>query len=94
MHFIHMAMFGGWMLIREKVIKKLKLCRDVEFSCVLLLLDEVSPLTYLHYPAVFRSGNLQQYISTMVRFAVLSIISFITKHIVHLTLKQRNPGII
>ena len=36
--------FLGWLLIREMVLKKFQLCKDVEFVMMLHLLDEILPL--------------------------------------------------
>lgn len=72
--FLLMVMFFGWQYIREKIMRKFQLCKDIEFLCILHVLDEVIPLAYLQYPAIFRSGNIDDYIATMSRFAILFII--------------------
>ena len=67
------AAFLGWLLIREMVLKKFKLCKDVEFVMILHLLDEIlSPLFY-HYNVVFRGGDFYNYITIMHRFLILFI---------------------
>lgn len=68
------AVFLGWLKIRSKVLKKFQLCKDIEYACLLHVLDETIPLCFLHYPVVFRSGNLDMYIVTMLRLAILFII--------------------
>ena len=49
------AVFLGWLLIREMVQKKFKLCKDVEYVMMLHLLDEVLPLLFYHYREVVTS---------------------------------------
>ena len=46
------AAFLGWILIREMVLKKFKLCKDVEFVMILHVLDEILPLLFYHYNVV------------------------------------------
>ena len=54
--------------------QKFQLCKDIEFACILHLLDEVIPLSFFHYPVVFRSGNLSSYVPVTLKFALLFII--------------------
>ena len=72
------AIFLGWLQLRTKVqtkvLQKFQLCKDIEFACILHLLDEVIPLSFFHYPVIFRSGNLSSYVPVMLRFALLFII--------------------
>ena len=68
------AVFLGWLKIRSKVMQKFKLCKDIEFVCLLHLLEEVIPLSFYHYPVTFRSGDLDLYTVTMLRMAILFII--------------------
>ena len=68
------TIFLGWLQLRAKVLQKFQLCKDIEFACLLHLLDEVIPLSFYHYPVMFRSGNLNSYIGIMFRFALLFII--------------------
>jgi len=79
------AVFLGRLQIRTKVLQKFQLCKDIEFTCILHLLDEVILLSVYHYPAMFRSGSLISYTEVMFRFALL----FITwrRH----SLRQINP---
>ena len=56
------TIFFGWLQLRTKVLQKFQLCKDIEFACISHLLDKVIPLSYFHYPVVFRSGNLSSYI--------------------------------
>lgn len=67
------AAFLGWLLIREIVQKKFKLCKDVEYVVMLHLLDEVLPLLFYHYNIVFQSGDFSNYITIMQRFLILFI---------------------
>lgn len=68
------AIFLGWLQLRTKVLQKFQLCKDIEFACILHLLDEVVPLSFFHYPVIFQSGNLSSYVPVMLRFALLFII--------------------
>ena len=63
----------GWLMIRDKIISKFDLCKDIEYTCILHILDEVVPLTFFHH-AAFLGGNLQMYSGTMFRFLVLFIV--------------------
>lgn len=67
------AAFLGWLLIREMVLKKFKLCKDVEFVMMLHLLDEILPLLFYHYNVVFRGGDFNNYVTIMHRFLILFI---------------------
>ena len=60
--------------MRTKVLQKFQLWKDIEFACILHLLDEVVPLSFFHYPVIFRSGNPHSYVPVMLRFALLFII--------------------
>ena len=68
------AIFLGWLQLRTKILQKFQLCKDIEFASILHLLDEVVPLSFFHYPVIFRSGNLSSYVPVMLRFALLFII--------------------
>lgn len=57
----------------HKVLKKFQLCKDIEYSCLLFLLDEVIPLSFFHYPVTFRSGNLDDYMAAMLKLSILFI---------------------
>ena len=48
-------------MIREKVLTKFGMCKDLEFVCILHILDEVIPLVFFHYAVMFRSGTLDMY---------------------------------
>ena len=65
------AAFLGWLMLRSRVLNLFKLCKDLEFVCLLHLFEEVLPLLFFHYPVVFRSSNLENYLNIMRRFAVL-----------------------
>ena len=65
--FLLMVLFFGWQLIKKKIMRTFQFCK-------IFVLDEVIPLAYLHYPAIFRSGNINDYITIMSRFAILFII--------------------
>ena len=68
------AVFLAWTKLRHKVLQKFQLCKDIEYSCLLFLLDEVIPLSFFHYPVTFRSGNLDDYMLTMLKLSILFII--------------------
>ena len=67
------AAFLGWLMLRSKVLNLFKLCKDIEYTCLLYLFEEVLPLLFFHYPVIFRSSDLGNYLSIMRRFAVLFI---------------------
>lgn len=41
-----MSVLFGWRMIRDKVIRKFDLCKDMEYACILHILDEVVPLAF------------------------------------------------
>lgn len=65
------AAFLGWLMLRSRVLTLFKLCKDIEYTCLLYLFEEVLPLLFFHYPVIFRSSKLDDYLSIMRRFAVL-----------------------
>ena len=65
------AAFLGWLMLRSKVLRLFKLCKDLEYVCLLYLFEEVLPLLFFHYPVIFRSSKLENYLPIMRRFAVL-----------------------
>ena len=67
------AAFLGWLMLRTKVLSLFKLSKDIEYTCLLYLFEEVLPLLFFHYPVIFRSSDLGNYLSIMRRFAVLFI---------------------
>jgi len=60
----------GWLMVREQVLKKFNLCKSHEFVCTLYLLEDVIPLVYFQYQ-IFRTGNLELYMSVMAQMAIL-----------------------
>ncbi|XP_078374568.1 uncharacterized protein LOC144658110 [Oculina patagonica] len=60
----------GWLMVRDKVLKKFTLCKSHEFVSTLYLLDDVIPLVYFQYQ-IFRTGNLELYMSVMAQMAIL-----------------------
>lgn len=60
----------GWLMVREKVLQKFGLCKSHEFVSTLYLLEDVVPLVYFQYQ-IFRSRNLDLYISVMSQMAIL-----------------------
>jgi len=64
----------GWLLIREKVLEKFKLCKDPEYVCVIHILDEVLPMVFFQYGVLFRSSNIEEYTKIMFRFMIIFII--------------------
>jgi len=69
-----MSALFGWLMIRDKIIGKFDSCKDIEYTCILHILDEVVPLAFFHYAAIFEGGNLQMYSETMFRFLALFIV--------------------
>jgi len=64
----------GWLMIREKIIQKFNMCKDVEYVIMLFLLDEILPLGFFQYTTMFCSGDLDNYVAVMVRVTLLFII--------------------
>lgn len=53
-----MFVLFGWFMIRDKVIRKFYLCKDIEYVCIFYILDEVVLLVFFYYVFVFEGGNL------------------------------------
>lgn len=60
------VLHGGWLLVRDDILQKFKGCKCPEYLMMVHLLEEVNPLVFLHYPAIFRSGNLQVQVFTFI----------------------------
>ncbi|XP_068735772.1 uncharacterized protein [Montipora capricornis] len=60
----------GWLMVREKVLNKFGLCKSYEFVSTLFLLEDVIPLVYFQYQ-IFRTGDLELYMSVMAQMAIL-----------------------
>ena len=67
------AVFLAWTKLCHKVLQIFQICKDIEYSCLLFLLDEVIPLSFFHYPVTLRSGNLDDYMATMLKLSILFI---------------------
>ena len=72
--FLLMVLFFWLATYKKEDYEDVPVLQDIEFLFILHVLDEVIPLAYLHYPAIFRSGNINDYITIMSRFAILFII--------------------
>ncbi|XP_048579707.1 uncharacterized protein LOC116614556 [Nematostella vectensis] len=68
------AVFLAWGKLRDKVLLKFKLCKYIEYASILFLLDEVVPISFFHYPVTFRSGDMESYITMMLKLSLLFII--------------------
>lgn len=64
----------GWLTVRQKIASKFTMCKDPEYALLLFVLDEVVPLGFFQYSAIFRSGNIENYLTIMLRIAILFII--------------------
>ena len=62
------AAFLGWLMLRSKVLTLFKLCKDLEYVSLLYLMEEVISVLFFHYPVIFRSSNLDNYLQTMRKF--------------------------
>ena len=60
-------------MLRSRVLHLFKLSKDIEYTWLLYLFEEVLPFLFFHYPVIFRSSELGNYLSIMRRFAVLFI---------------------
>ena len=67
------AAFLSWLMLRSKVLTLFKLCKDLEYVSLLYLMEEAILMFFFHYPVISRSSNLDNYLQTMRRFAVLFI---------------------
>lgn len=60
----------SWLMVCDRVLQKLKLCKSHEFVSTLYLLDDVVPLVYFQYQ-IFRTGDYELYMSVMAQIAIL-----------------------
>lgn len=60
----------GWLMVRDRVLQKFKLCKSHDFVSTLYLLDDVVPLVYFQYQ-IFRTGDYELYMSVMAQIAIL-----------------------
>lgn len=62
--------FLEW-LLQSNLLTIFKLCKDIEYTCLLYLFEKVQPDLFFHNTVLFRSSKLITYLSIMRRFAVL-----------------------
>ena len=58
---------GGWLLVRDDILKKFHGCKCPEYLMIIYLLEQVNPLVFLHYPVIFSSGNYKALHPSMLR---------------------------
>lgn len=68
------AAFLGWKNICQQILQKFTDCKDLEYICIINILDEVLPAVVLHYPVIFKSGNTELYRATRRRLSILFMI--------------------
>ncbi|CAJ0843986.1 8578_t:CDS:2, partial [Entrophospora sp. SA101] len=59
--------YGGWKLVRQEILKKFKLCKDIEYATSIDLLDNIIPSVLDIYGVLFRGGFFDEYIETLFR---------------------------
>lgn len=74
MNLVVIGTMCGWLMIRDNVLEKLKLCKDLEYVCIIHILEEILPMVFFQYTLVFRPGNLNEYQDVMFRFLIAFII--------------------
>lgn len=74
MNLVVIGTMCGWLMIRDNVLEKLKLCKDLEYVCIIHILEEILPMVLFQYTVVFRSGNFSEYQDVMFRFLIAFII--------------------
>ena len=57
----------GWVKIKDRIVKKFNLSKDIEFRTIFDLLDNLVPATLDIYAILFRSGSFEEYIETVFR---------------------------
>ena len=68
------ALFGGWLLIGEKIFSMFGTCKDFEFLVFRYLLDELIPLIFFFYSTIHRGSQYQLWQSSMIRLAIMFIV--------------------
>ena len=81
---IEELLYGGWTLIRDQVVVAFSNCKDVQYLTLLNLLDNYLPLVLSIYSVIFKCGNSDQYVDSLLRcwmmFFVLSAITMTRPH--------------
>ena len=86
----------AFLMVREQALKTFTLCKSHEFVSTLYLLEDVIPLVYYQ---IFRTGNLELYMSVVAPMAILfnisnqgflSLVTLITKRTFFLTTRNVN----
>ena len=66
--------FCGWLRIPRQVIQAFGQCKDIEYSCLLHLFEELVPPCFLHYPVIIvRGGQFEQLASSMKPLAIMFV---------------------
>jgi len=58
---------SGWMIIRDTVINKFNIQKNLEYCTFLDLLDNIVPATLDIYATLFRGGHFEEYLETIFR---------------------------
>ena len=69
--FLEEVLYGGWTLIRDQVYVAFSKCKDLHYLTLLNLLDNYLPLSLSIYSVIFKSGNTEQYITSVMRCWVM-----------------------
>lgn len=64
---IEELLYGGWTLIRDQVVVAFSNCKDVQYLTLLNLLDNYLPLVLSIYSVIFKCGNSDQYVDSVLR---------------------------
>jgi len=68
------AAFGGWLQVRDIVIPFLQaIKKDPETQALLLLMEELIPLTVFYYNVYFRGGHYEQWKEATTRLGIMYI---------------------
>ena len=64
---IEELLYGGWTLIRDQVVVAFSNGKDVQYLTLLNLLDNYLPLVLSIYSVIFKCGNSDQYVDSLLR---------------------------
>ena len=67
------ALFGGWLLIREDILRIFRLCKDVEYALLRYLLEDLVPLVIFFYSTVIRESHYEEWQLAIICLSIMLI---------------------
>ena len=67
------ALFGGWLLIREDILRIFRLCKDVEYALLRYLLEDLVPLVIFFYSTIIRGSHYEEWQLAIICLSIMLI---------------------